>query len=186
MPSSCLSGSRGHNDMTHCQPTWAARSGIRSTTRRPMEDFGVHTELRHRMYVLQVDAVSSGNIFGTISIHVHLHLGEGPRSAIAFNSGALFLRISICARPWFRVAWNHDGGTQTRTRTNHPAAACERHFRSVDEVLASALASLPRDLRFDRENRREAVRRMIEFGERRKPSLGESVTGQFLHEGHRF
>ena len=60
------------------------------------------------------------------------------------------------------------------------------HFTSVDEVLTTALASLPRDRRFDRENRREAVRRMIEFGDRRKLSLGEPVTRQFLHEGHRF
>jgi Arc/MetJ-type ribon-helix-helix transcriptional regulator len=59
-------------------------------------------------------------------------------------------------------------------------------FKSVDEVPATALASLPHDRRFDRESRREAVRRMIEFGERRKLSLGEPVTRQFLHEGHRF
>ena len=58
-------------------------------------------------------------------------------------------------------------------------------YGSVDEVLTTALASLPHDRRFDRENRREAVRRMIEFGERRKLSLGEPVTRQFLHEGHR-
>ena len=60
------------------------------------------------------------------------------------------------------------------------------HFSSVDEVLATALASLPHDRRFERENRREAVRRMIEFGDRRNLSLGEPVTRQFLHEGHRF
>jgi putative addiction module CopG family antidote len=59
------------------------------------------------------------------------------------------------------------------------------HFKSIDEVLTTALASLPHDRRFDRENRREAVRRMIEFGERRKLSLGEPLTRQFLHEGHR-
>jgi Arc/MetJ-type ribon-helix-helix transcriptional regulator len=59
------------------------------------------------------------------------------------------------------------------------------HYKSIDEVLDTALASLPHDRRFDRENRREAVRRMIEFGERRKLSLGEPVTRQFLHEGHR-
>ena len=58
-------------------------------------------------------------------------------------------------------------------------------FKSVEEVLTTALASLPRDHRFDRENRLEAVRRMIEFGERRNLSLGEPVTRQFLHEGHR-
>ena len=59
------------------------------------------------------------------------------------------------------------------------------HFSSVDEVLATALANLPYDRRFDRENRREAVRRMIEVGDRRNLSLGEPVTRQFLHEGHR-
>jgi putative addiction module CopG family antidote len=58
-------------------------------------------------------------------------------------------------------------------------------FKSVEEILTTALASLPRDRRFDRENRREAVRRMIEFGERRKLGLGEPVTRQFLHEDHR-
>ena len=57
------------------------------------------------------------------------------------------------------------------------------NFTSVDEVLATALASLPRDRRFDLESRREAVRRMIEFGDRRRLSLGEPVTRQFLHEG---
>ena len=58
-------------------------------------------------------------------------------------------------------------------------------FKSVDEVLTIALASLPHDRRFDRETRRKAVRRMIEFGERRNLSLGEPVTRGFLHEGHR-
>ena len=59
------------------------------------------------------------------------------------------------------------------------------YFKSVDEVLDTALASLSRDRRFDREYRREAVRRMMEFGERRKLSLGEPVTRHFLHEDHR-
>jgi Arc/MetJ-type ribon-helix-helix transcriptional regulator len=60
-------------------------------------------------------------------------------------------------------------------------------YRSVDEVLSTALAGLPHDSRFDPEHRREAVRRMMEFTERRKlgPSLGEPVTRKFLHEGHR-
>ena len=58
-------------------------------------------------------------------------------------------------------------------------------YRSVEEVLTSALANLPHDRRFDPENRREAVRRMMEFGERGKLSLGEPVTRQFLHESHR-
>jgi putative addiction module CopG family antidote len=58
-------------------------------------------------------------------------------------------------------------------------------YGSVEEVLDTALASLPQDRRFDREQRREAVRRMIEFGERRRLSLGEPVTRQLLREGHR-
>jgi len=58
-------------------------------------------------------------------------------------------------------------------------------FKSVDEVLTTALSSLPHDRRFDRETRRKAVRRMIEFGERRNLSLGEPVTRELLHEGHR-
>lgn len=58
-------------------------------------------------------------------------------------------------------------------------------YGSLEEVLDTALAGLPQDRRFDREHRREAVRRMIEFGERSKLSLGEPVTRQFLHEGHR-
>jgi putative addiction module CopG family antidote len=58
-------------------------------------------------------------------------------------------------------------------------------YGSVEEVLDTALAGLPHDRRFDQEHRREAVRRMIEFGERRKLSLSEPVNRQFLHEGHR-
>jgi Arc/MetJ-type ribon-helix-helix transcriptional regulator len=57
-------------------------------------------------------------------------------------------------------------------------------YGSVDEVLDTALASLTNDRRFDQKHRREAVRRMLAFGESRKLSLGEVVTRQFLHEGH--
>ena len=58
-------------------------------------------------------------------------------------------------------------------------------YGSVEEVLDTALAGLRHDRRFNWEHRREAVRRMIEFGERRKLSLGEPLTRQLLHEGHR-
>jgi len=34
--------------------------------------------------------------------------------------------------------------------------------------------------------REEAVRRMLEFGEKHHLSLQEPITRQFLHEGHRF
>ena len=61
------------------------------------------------------------------------------------------------------------------------------HFKSIDEVLATALASLPDFRRFDRESRREAVRRMIEFAEKRFIQLppGERIGG-LVHEGHRY
>lgn len=34
--------------------------------------------------------------------------------------------------------------------------------------------------------REEAVRRMLEFGEKHHLSLGEPITRELLHEGHRF
>ena len=34
--------------------------------------------------------------------------------------------------------------------------------------------------------RQEAVRRMLEFGEKYHLSLGEPITRELLHEGHRF
>jgi hypothetical protein len=37
-----------------------------------------------------------------------------------------------------------------------------------------------------REGRAEAVRRMLEFGEKHHLSLGEPITRALLHEGHRF
>ena len=61
------------------------------------------------------------------------------------------------------------------------------NFKSVDEVLDTALGSLPHDGRFDPETRREAVRRMIEFAERRAINLppGERIR-DLVHEGHRY
>ena len=35
-------------------------------------------------------------------------------------------------------------------------------------------------------SRQEAVRRMLEFGEKYRLSLGEPITRELLHEGHRF
>jgi hypothetical protein len=34
--------------------------------------------------------------------------------------------------------------------------------------------------------RQEAVRRMLEFGDKYRLSLGEPITRELLHEGHRF
>ena len=38
----------------------------------------------------------------------------------------------------------------------------------------------------ERTKREEAVRRMLEFGEKYRLSLGEPITRELLHEGHRF
>jgi hypothetical protein len=46
-------------------------------------------------------------------------------------------------------------------------------YRPVEEVLDTALASLPNDARFDREHRREAVRRMIELESAAGSALGQ-------------
>lgn len=35
-------------------------------------------------------------------------------------------------------------------------------------------------------SREEAVRRMLEFGEKHHLTLGEPITRKFLHEGHRY
>lgn len=59
-------------------------------------------------------------------------------------------------------------------------------FHDVDELLMTALSKLPEDRRFDRDVRREAVRRMREFSKESKLSLGEPVTRDLVHEGHRF
>ena len=59
-------------------------------------------------------------------------------------------------------------------------------FGNVEELLTVALSNLPDDRRFHSEARREAVRRMKNFSEGNKLGLGEPVTRQFLHEGHRY
>jgi Arc/MetJ-type ribon-helix-helix transcriptional regulator len=57
------------------------------------------------------------------------------------------------------------------------------HFKSVDEVLAVALASLP----FKTRSSSTAVARMIEFSGNHSVKLppGESIDG-LIDEGHRF
>jgi Arc/MetJ-type ribon-helix-helix transcriptional regulator len=58
-------------------------------------------------------------------------------------------------------------------------------FHSVDDVVDTALSTLTHDEQPDPETRRDAIRRMREFGERHRLSLGEPITRKFLHEGHR-
>jgi Arc/MetJ-type ribon-helix-helix transcriptional regulator len=56
--------------------------------------------------------------------------------------------------------------------------------RSIDEFIEVALRALPQ--REDSAARSEAVRRMQEFGEEHRLSLGEPITRKLLHEGHRY
>ena len=56
-------------------------------------------------------------------------------------------------------------------------------IRSVDEFIETAIESLPH--RGDTpSSRADAVRRMQEFGEQYRLSLGEPITRTLLHEGH--
>lgn len=60
-------------------------------------------------------------------------------------------------------------------------------FRSVDEFIDKAIAGLPHGQMPPTDaNRKEAVRRMAEFGDQHQLSLGEPVTRRLVHEGHRY
>jgi Arc/MetJ-type ribon-helix-helix transcriptional regulator len=56
---------------------------------------------------------------------------------------------------------------------------------SVDEFIDTAIEALPRR-EGGASSREDAVRRMQEFGDKYRLSLGEPITRKFLHEGHRF
>ena len=58
--------------------------------------------------------------------------------------------------------------------------------RSVDEFIAAAIAMLPHPRDYTPSSRQAAVCRMEEFGEKYHLSLGEPITRQLLHEGHRY
>ena len=59
-------------------------------------------------------------------------------------------------------------------------------FGNVEELLTAALTNFPGERRFYPEARREAVRQMKEFGQQNMLGLGEPMSRQFLHEGHRY
>jgi hypothetical protein len=59
----------------------------------------------------------------------------------------------------------------------------EQYLLSVVEEAAST--STPNALTASC-SRAEAVRRMLEFGEKHHLSLGQPITRELLHEGHRF
>jgi hypothetical protein len=51
--------------------------------------------------------------------------------------------------------------------------------------LAEEAAVRPAAAATGKTKREEAVRRMLEFGEKHRLTLGEPITRSFLHEGHR-
>ena len=57
---------------------------------------------------------------------------------------------------------------------------------SVDEFIERAIAALRPPRNQDENARREAVRRMEEFGQKYHLSPGEPITRETLHEGHRY
>ncbi len=57
-------------------------------------------------------------------------------------------------------------------------------IRSVDEFIDTAIEALPHNEE-GALSREDAVRRMQEFGDKYRLSLGEPVTRKLLHEGHR-
>ena len=63
--------------------------------------------------------------------------------------------------------------------------ALEEYLLSLAEE--AALQASPSKTTLTRPaSRAEAVRRMLEFGEKQHLSLGEPITRKLMHEGHRF
>lgn len=61
----------------------------------------------------------------------------------------------------------------------------ERYLLSlVEEIALSPASQKPMETKQDA--RSEAIRRMMEFGEKHRLSVGEPITRAFLHEGHRY
>jgi hypothetical protein len=58
--------------------------------------------------------------------------------------------------------------------------------RSVDEFINTAISMLPHPKNYTDSSRRDAVRRMEEFGEKYHLSLGEPITRKLLDEGHSY
>ena len=55
---------------------------------------------------------------------------------------------------------------------------------SVEEFIEVAIAMLPQPEDRSENSRREAIRRMEEFGKKYHLSFGEPITRKLLHEGH--
>ena len=58
--------------------------------------------------------------------------------------------------------------------------------RSVDEFIEVAIAMLPHPKDHSQSARQTAVRRMEEFAEEYRLSMGEPISRKLLHEGHRY
>lgn len=66
------------------------------------------------------------------------------------------------------------------------AGLIERADEVVDVGLETLRSRLEIRAAYATSSRQEAVRRMQEFGEKYRLSLGESITRDLLHEGHRY
>lgn len=53
-------------------------------------------------------------------------------------------------------------------------------------VEGAAFSAMAPQTLMESQDRQEAVRKMLEFGEKHRLSLGEPVSRAVLHEGHRF
>ena len=62
--------------------------------------------------------------------------------------------------------------------------ALSEYLQSI--VEQDALPLVQKNVVSEPTRREEAVRRMLEFGERHHLSLGEPITRALLHEGHRY
>jgi hypothetical protein len=70
-------------------------------------------------------------------------------------------------------------------RANANGMDLERYLLSlVEEAGLSSAGQNPIETK--QQARSEAIRRMLEFGEKHRLSLGEPITRAFLHESHRY
>jgi hypothetical protein len=69
-------------------------------------------------------------------------------------------------------------------RAQASGVTLEELLLSLVEEAATSSPKAPN--RTEHNAREEAVRRMLDFGEKYRLSLGEPITREFLHERHRF
>ncbi|MGA3326474.1 MAG: hypothetical protein ABSF45_18540 [Terriglobia bacterium] len=75
-----------------------------------------------------------------------------------------------------------EAGLMARARAS--GMPLEQYLLSLVESAARPTA--PNTAAAEQPARVEAVRRMVEFGEKHRLSLGQPITRKLLHEGHRF